>query len=167
MKYITIGLMLLFIAFACSPTETVTDTEEVREDLYAAPGWYDNLELSKADSVSFYGLAFAASSDSTDAAQRSKKLAEQNLFLAIDQFAENVRAELAEESGNFDSAEFIITLRNSVTDLDLSDAEYESEHVYYQESVHHIYKKSTISIEEVKQRLSELTLDQRFVNAFK
>lgn len=170
MKYFTAGLLLLTFAFACSPTDTVTETEpeEEAEDHYhyAAPGWYHSLEQSKADSVSFYGIAFAASSDSADAAQQSTQLAEKNLLLAIDQFAEDVRAELAEESDQFSSAEFIITLRNIVTEMDLSEADYETEHVHYRESVHHIYSKGTIPIETVKQRLAESELGERFVSAF-
>ena len=165
MKYFTTGLLLLTFVFACSPTETVTEPEEDRADLYAAPGWYNDLELSKADSVSIYGMAFAASSDSSDAADQSKKLAEQNLLLAIDQLTENVRTELSEETGNFDSPDFIITLRNTIADLNITGVDFETEHVHYQESIHHIYTRGTIPIGTVKQLLSQSSLDQRFVNA--
>ena len=165
MKYFTTGLLLLTFVFACSPTETITESEEESADLYAAPEWYDDLELSKADSIAFSGMAFAASSDSSDAAGQSQKLAEQNLLLAIDQLTENVRTELSEETGNFESPDFIITLRNTVAELNLSDADFETEHVHYQESIHHIYTRGTIPIETVKGLLSQSTLDQRFVNA--
>lgn len=128
-KYILpLFVMLLGLSY-CSPTETVTeapdDEEEEVVEVTVKPEWYDNSVSSRADSVFFYGYSHASASDSTEAIELAEEMAQVNLRFEIDKFTDEHRASTADSTGSelYNSAEFIIALRNVIQDLELSGAE--------------------------------------------
>ena len=154
------GLMIS----ACSPTETLQDEVDETEEIPGAPSWYDDLRQSYSDSLSFYGVAMAAASDSAEAAELSLTEAKENLRFAIDEFVEKVRDSAAEESGNYNSPEFIIRLRNAVIEMDISGAESEIEHLEANTLTHHVYSKSVLSRSDAADILGNTLDDSAFIN---
>lgn len=168
-------LLSLFIFVSCGTMEeTTVDDPEPSEDEtevvgeYAAPEWYSYTTRSYSDSASFTGIGLAASVDEAEARSKATKQAVAKLKLSVDRYAENVRTELAEESGNgeFISAEFIIDLRNAVQNISIEDElETTEEHIETGESVHRIYVKVTLSRESALNALESILDNAAFTQA--
>lgn len=162
--FIIAALFSGLLLSACSPTEPLQEEVEEPEEIPGAPSWYDDLEHSYADTVSFYGIAMAAAADSAEAAELSLTEAKENLRFAIDEFVEKVREKAGEESANYNSPEFIIRLRNAVNEMDLSGAESEIKHLEENTIAHHVYSKTVLSRSDALDILSGIIDDSAFIS---
>lgn len=171
MKLPFLTLVSLIIFCSCATVEQTADdiaedeTEMVDEE---RPEWYDYSNRSYADSLSFVGIGLASSIDSNNAREQALEQADANLRYAIDAFAEEIRSELAEGAGGdeFNSASFIINLRNTIHNLPLEeDIEITSEHVDKSGSVHQVYIKAEISRELAIRALDASLQNDVFSNA--
>lgn len=133
----------------------------------ASPAWFDSRTSSASDSAAFYGFSLAAASDSSEAAELSADMALQNLRFEIDRFADQVREKTQEDtgSGRYQSKEFIMSLRNSVQALDLSEASLTQEHRTNDNSVHHFYTRAELPARQVKSILANSVNDEAFRQA--
>ncbi len=166
-------LIFPFLFFLCSCATVEQPAEQDMEDdetevTDEGPEWYDYSNRSYADSLSFVGVGLASSVDSSTAQEQAIKQAEANLRYAIDAYAEEIRSEIVErqEGEEFNSASFILNLRNTVQNLILEDdMEITSEHVEKSDSVHHIYIKALISRQSAIRTLDDALQNDAFSNA--
>lgn len=129
-KYVLPLFAILLGLSYCSPTETVTEAPEKEDDAdevveqTVEPEWYDNRVTSRTDSVYFYGYSHSSASDSTEAIELAEEMALVNLRFEIDKFTDERRELTAESTGSelYNSADFIIALRNAVQELELSSS---------------------------------------------
>jgi len=119
---------------ACATTESalndeIDDTIETERIEEKGPEWYDHTITSASDTTAFHGYSHATASVRAEAVRISENMAISNLRFEIDKFAEEVRRSLEEDSAadRYSSGRFIITLRNSVQELSLDDAELTTE----------------------------------------
>lgn len=170
MRYFIGCVVLLVIIAGCSSTETVQQQEEtepeepIKQEL-PIPSWYKSGTHSSSDSLSIHGYALASAMDSSRAAELSTETALEYLRFEIDRTAEEVRNELADSSaeGNYSSPEFIIRLRNSVSNLSLDIASITYEHESAENGVFYNYAKATISRTELSDLLGNELNDEAFL----
>lgn len=165
-----IGMIIIASCATLEPTEDSTpETEPGAVEVPTKPEWYDDSVTADADTVAFYGYAVAVAADSAEAVEQSVELAEQNLRFAIDEYAESVRQDLSEEvgSGKYSSPTFILELRNTVMELDISGASFTNEHFKNHEgTVHRIYTRAEIPRGIVQELLGNSLNDAEFMESF-
>ncbi|MCC5906284.1 MAG: hypothetical protein JJU13_08765 [Balneolaceae bacterium] len=174
MRYLSAGLLLIFLFAACSPTESIQEEtvpgeeEEIpapEEEVTETPDWYDGQVFSKADSVSFFGFSMASSSDSSEAAELSVETALQNLRFEIDRHAENTRILLVEEDadGEYSQPGFIVNLRNAVREMELDVYELNHEHEESDTGVHYVYTRAVLDRDQLPGIFESHLADERFL----
>lgn len=176
-KLIYAFLLFGLITASCATTEQVedqpTETEETREPVSEddSPDWYDHANRSFSDSTAFMGAGLAVASDSAAAYEESFKQATGYLNYSIDAYAEEIRNELADGSNGeqFNSREFVLSLRNAVKNLELSGSgvEIEVEHIEKEESVHQVYTKLRIGKESAIELLASAIKNDMFTRSLR
>lgn len=166
MKLSVIALFFVGFILSCSPTETVTEDTEADEPVdESIPAWYNNSVTSEADSVAFTGYALAIAADSAEAHQQSMELATENLKFSIDKFAEEVRVSLTEEGmADYETPGFIINLRNSVRNMELSNLDETVEYVQ-ENNAHMIYSRVRFEKEDAINQLRSSINNDVFIEA--
>lgn len=160
---------LLFIAATftyCTTMESGTGEPPAGERDGSAPEWFNNKIDSASDSTSFYGFSLASASDSSDAVDLSTQMALNNLRFEIDRFAETVREQTEETTGSdkYTAGSFVLNLRNTVQNMDLTGASVTHEHANEEEGVHHHFSRAEFSREDVINLLSNAVNDNAFRN---
>lgn len=158
MRFIVVLVFTLLFYTSCSPTEPIqtedTAAESVTEEDDGSPSWYDEQVSSDSDSVSFSGYAFATSSDSSEAAELSVKTAEKNLIFEIDRFAEEIRKQAADKPGGdeINSTAFILNLRQSVQQVDVSNADRTTD-IQPENSIYRAYTRVSFPRQDIVSQL--------------
>ncbi|TVR16106.1 MAG: hypothetical protein EA391_08640 [Balneolaceae bacterium] len=135
---------------ACATPEVAVETEPEEAEESAVPEWYSSDLYASSDSLAVYGFAMASAADSANAAGYSRESSIQNLKFEIDRLAEEARRELADgDSSPYADTSFIIDLRNSIRDLDISNVEFTVEHEQADNGVHYVYTKAVLSRSEL------------------
>ena len=160
------AIMLLFTY--CSPTETITEPEppEVDVEESVIPDWFDSRITSREDSIAFYGYSHASAADSSEAVELSEKMARENLRFQIDKFSENKRISIV-ESGSEDpyrTPGFIIQLRNSIQEIDLSNTDIVLETYREENGIFHAFTEMKAEKEYIIAEISTLLNDQIFTD---
>lgn len=166
MKLSVIALLLVGFIISCTPTETIIEDTEVEEPADTlVPAWYNSSVTSEADSAAFTGYALAIAADSGEAHQQSMELAIENLKFSIDEFTEEVRKSLTENGmEDYESSGFIINLRNSVRNMELSNFDETVEHVQ-EKNTHMIYSRVRYSREDAINQLRSSINNDVFIEA--
>jgi hypothetical protein len=131
----------------------------------SAPSWYDHSNRTYMDSTEFAGTGTAIASDSLTAVEKSVKQARENLEYAIDKYAEEHRRELSEEAGsNFSSSSFILSLRQAVGSLQLTDSDLtiKSDHKALDGAVHRVFTRISVDRQRAVDMLAEAVGNDRF-----
>lgn len=152
MRYFFGCVVLLFVAAGCSTTEPVQQEEpEPAEPVInetTVPSWYNPGIHSSSDSTALHGYALASATDSVRAVELSTQTALEHLRFEIDRTAEGVRKNLVDissQGNNYDSTEFIIRLRNTVSEMQLQSASIALQHESTEEGIHYSYAKASVS----------------------
>lgn len=164
-----LGAIMIASCAALEPTEERPAETEPEAEVPTKPEWFDDSITADVDTAAFYGYAVAISADSAEAVEQSVELAEQNLRFAVDEYAESVRQDLSEEDGNgkYSSPAFILELRNSVMEMDISGASVTNEHFKNHEgTVHRIYSKAELPRDVVHELLGNRLNDEEFTEHF-
>ena len=153
MRHLSLFLLFAALLAACATTETGTEEAgETAEPSSPVPGWFDDRISSRSDSLVIEGIAMASALDSAKAVGLSAETALQNLKLGIDREIDEVRKELANESGEYGSTRFIISLRQAVAQLQLQHLEAETAYDKSDSGTHYVYTRYRVH----KSRLPEL-----------
>ena len=111
-----------FLFISCATVEEAieeepepVDTEEVR-----FPGWFDDTVSARAGQGQAIGYAKAIGSEAGWAAENARSQALSNLRFRVDDLLEEARREVAESNDSAGSRDFIISLRNSIAELDIA-----------------------------------------------
>lgn len=168
MKYFIGLILILSMISACATTEPalndeIDDTIETERIEEKRPDWYDHTIASASDTTAFHGYSHATATEHADAVRISENMAIANLRFEIDKFAEQVRRELEEDSASdrYSSGRFIITLRNSVQELSLDDAELTTE-VHDQNGGVYAFTRASLFRDDVISKLSGLIDDSGY-----
>jgi hypothetical protein len=168
MKYFVGLILILSMISACATSkpalnDEIDDTIEKERIAEKGPGWYDHSIASASDSTAFHGYSHATASARSDAVRISENMAIVNLRFGIDKFAEQVRRGLEEDSAadHYSSGRFIITLRNSVQELSLDDAELTTE-VHDQNGGVYAFTRASLFRDVVISKLSGLIDDSGY-----
>lgn len=155
------------IIAACSTPEALTEESVAVETEVAFPEWYHINRVSSSDSTHFHGYSMATAIDSAEAIRLGKISAITNLRFEIDKFAEEVRVKLAtsQSSERLTTSQFIISLRNSVQELQLADSEIETEFKWRDDGVTQVYTRATLKRSEIIELLSENLSDEGYIRA--
>lgn len=173
MRYFFGCVALLFTIAGCSTTEPAQQEEEPEpveqpvESETTIPQWYDPGVHSSSDSLSIHGYALASSVDSVRAVELSTQTALEYLRFEIDQTAEDVRENLTGSSSagdNYSSPEFIIRLRNVISDLPLNSAEITLHHESNEQGVHYSYAKASLLRTELHAIFENQLSDEAFLD---
>ena len=168
MRYFLGVVSLLSFFSACSSTEPVqevTPQPEQEPVETTVPSWYNAGVHSSSDSLSVYGYSLASAADSSEAAELSTKNALEYLRFEIDRTVEEIREDLADsgqEPGTYNSAIFIIHLRNTVSDISLNSAEFTRFHETSDNGIHYSYTRSSLSKSQVFNLLEDQFENSRF-----
>lgn len=160
---------------SCATPEKTSDSQnntDTRESAEASepdvPDWYVHSTRSVADSTEYIGMGLAAAPDSSSARQLSTEQAVAHLKYAIDAHAEQVREEMAESesAGRYAGEEFILQLRTSVKEIEISDneVEYDFEHIETGDGVHRVYTRVRMNRETGIDKLNALMGDEEFID---
>jgi hypothetical protein len=170
MRYFFWCVVLLFVAAGCSTTEPVQQEEpEPAEPVITettVPSWYNPGIHSSSDSTALHGYSLASATDSSSAVELSSETALEYLRFEIDRTAEEVRknlVDLSDAEGNFNSTEFIIQLRNVVSDLQLDAATITLEHETTDQGVHYSYAKASFLRTELPSIFENQFKDEAFL----
>lgn len=169
MRYFIGCAVLLMILAGCSSTEPVqqeeTEPAEPIEEESPIPAWYNAGTHSSSDSLSLHGYALASAMDSSRAVELSTQTAIEHLRFEIDRTAEEIRKELADNStgGNYSSPDFIIHLRNTVSNLSLSSVNITFKHESTESGIHYNYAKASLPRTELPDLLGNELGDQAFL----
>lgn len=162
MKYLYLLVISAVLFTNCSTTDTATQEPKSQEPVTEEedrfnPEWYNSSVKSEADSLYFSGYAHAVDETEEKAKMQAEKLAKANLIYAVDRFAENIRIDLVEEQGqsSYGTPQFIMNLRNTVQDLDLSTAKVQHE-VKEKDGLEHVFMRIRLAREVVTEHLSGL-----------
>lgn len=168
MRYFTGVIFCVLIIAACSTPEALTEEPVAAETEVDFPEWYHINRVSSSDSTHFHGYSMATAIDSAEAIRLGEISAITNLRYEIDKFAEEVRVKLAtsQSSERHSTPQFIIRLRNSVQELQLTDSEIEREFKRRDDSVTQVYTRATLNRSEIIDRLSETLSDEGYIRAF-
>jgi hypothetical protein len=170
--FIGCAAILLFVLTGCSSTEPVqqeTQPDEPIEEESLIPTWYDAGIHSSSDSLEIHGYSLSSAMDSTRAVDLSTQEALENLRFEIDRVAEGVRNNLTDaivREGRYDSSEFIIRLRNTVSSLSLKSATITREHEISDEGVHFSYAKASVLRTELPGLFQQYLDDEAFLEKF-
>ncbi|MDZ7720683.1 MAG: hypothetical protein U5K72_17835 [Balneolaceae bacterium] len=169
MRYFFGCLAFLLVLAGCSGTESVqeeVERERPVEEESAIPAWYNDGVHSATDSLEIHGFSLSSAMDSVRAAELSTQTALENLRFEIDRTAEMVRTELADSEGagqKYSSPEFIIRLRNTVSDLPLDAARITLQHESSSRGVHYFYAKASIFRTELPELFRKYLRDETFI----
>lgn len=175
-KLFYIFLFLGFITSSCATTEQSQETpvdKQVSEDTenkeQQGPAWYDHSNRSFSDSTTFVGVGLAVASDSSQAHEESMRQAKGNLNYSIDAYAEEIRKNLSEGSNGdqFSSSSFVLSLRNAVRNLQLTDEvlQIDTEYIEQEESVYHVYSRLRIGKDRAVEMLESAINNDTFVRS--
>jgi hypothetical protein len=170
MKFIFPALAIILLLTQCSPTETLSEPESVEPDIEEehtdrlSPEWYDPSVSSASDTTALYGYSHSIAADEARALETAEEMALVNLRFELDRYAEEIRQQLEEEHGSnpFGNRSFIIELRNTIQELDLSPAAISSEHVE-EEGLHHIFIQASLTLVDANNMLQN-RIDQEEFN---
>lgn len=156
MRYFLGCVVLLFVIAGCSTTESVQQEEpEPAEPVITettVPSWYNPGIHSSSDSTALHGYALASATDSVRAVELSTQTALEYVRFEIDRTAEEVRKNLTDVSthgNNYDSPEFIILLRNTISKMQLQSASITLQHESTEQGIHYSYAKASVSRTEL------------------
>jgi hypothetical protein len=167
--FLVSGIFFLILA-SCATTQPSGGGEPAEADTAepSQPSWYNGLISSESDSSSFTGYAHAISMNRQEAETLAEESAMKNLRFEIDKFAEEVRRNLSEDSGDtsFESPSFIRNLRNTVGSMSLEGVVTETE-FFEVNSVVNAYIQMNLSTDAVLDRLSERINNREFTAAMR
>lgn len=166
-----ISALLCLTFLSCATSEPAgADDDSQREVISepSRPGWYDETVISSRDSLLFTGYSHSVSTNRTEAEELSTEMAGVNLLFEIDRFAEQVRRELSENSGNstFGTAAFITSLRNAVQSVELAEAKSETE-FFDKDAVTNAFTRMTLTADQVAEQLSKNINNRDFIMALR
>lgn len=163
MKYFTGIFSCVLIFAACSTPEAVIDEPVEIEQEERIPEWYLSNRVSSSDSTLFNGYSMATAVDSAEAISLGNESAISNLRYEIDRFTEEVREAMNGEQHS--RPQFIIKLRNSVQEIELTDSNFDREFAMRDDDVVQVYTRASIHRSEIIERLSEILSDEAFISA--
>lgn len=163
MRFITGIIFCVLMTAACSTPAVLSEESLVIEPKKSFPEWYNADRASSSDSIHFNGYSMATAMNSEEAISLGINSAISNLRYEIDKFTEERRETLVGEQHN--TSQFIIKLRNSVQQLQLTDATIEREFAMRDDDVTQVYTRVSVNRSEIIERISELLSDEEFIRA--